>query len=119
MDYIFKNPKVEDFLLYEMWTEYMKQPPGNNGEEQKAKWTKAALERRAAWGAWVVQLVKYPTLESGSSHNCEMETRVKLCAESKEPDWVSLSPCLSLSLSLSPLSLCSSSACMLSFSQNK
>ena len=50
--------------------------------------------------------VEHPTLDFGSRHDlrvCEFEPRVRLCADSVEPAWDSLSP-LSLHPSL-PLSL--------------
>ena len=62
-------------------------------------------------GPGVTQVVKHPTLGFGSGHDlriCECEPCVRLCADSPEPAWDSLSllslplPCLyPLSLSLS------------------
>ena len=53
----------------------------------------------------MAQSVKYPTLDFSSSHDlvvCGIERHVGLCADSAEPAGDSL--CLSVSLSLSPLS---------------
>ena len=47
-------------------------------------------------GAWVAQWVKRPTVNFGSGHDlmvCEMEPHVRLCADSTEPAWDSLSLC--------------------------
>ena len=59
-------------------------------------------------GTWVAQLAKHPTLDLGSGHGLtvhETELCIRLCADSVEPAWDSLSPSLSapplLSLSLS------------------
>ena len=60
----------------------------------------------------MAQSVERPTLDFGAGHDLmarEFEPRAGLCADSKEPAWDSLSPCLSappplvltLSLSLS------------------
>ena len=48
-----------------------------------------------AWGAWLVQSVKRPTLGLGSRHDLivgEFKPRVGLCADSMKPAWDSLSP---------------------------
>ena len=53
----------------------------------------------------MAQLVKHLTLNFGSGHDLtvhEMEPLIKLCADSMEPAWDSLSPSLSLSLPLPP-----------------
>ena len=60
-------------------------------------------------GTWVVQFVKHLTLDFGSSHDLivlGLEPHVGLSANSVEPVWdfLSLSPSLSLSLSLPSLS---------------
>ena len=50
-------------------------------------------------GAWVAQLVKCPTLDSGSGHDlavCEIKPCVGLSADVAEPAWESLSPSLSI-----------------------
>ena len=50
-------------------------------------------KRKRQWGAWVVQLVKHPTLDFTSGHNlvvCGIESHIRLCAKQA----------LSLSLSL-------------------
>ena len=57
------------------------------------------------WGTWVTQLVKHPTLDFDSGHDLtvrEMEFHVRLCADSPEPAWDSLS----LFLSAPPLLVC-------------
>ena len=59
------------------------------------------LNRINSWDAWVAQLVKYLTLDFGSGHDPmfpEFEPHVRLCADSAEPAWDSLSPHLSLPL---------------------
>ena len=46
----------------------------------------------------MAQLVKRPTLDFGSGHElmvCEMETHIRLCADSMETAWDSLSASLS------------------------
>ena len=61
--------------------------------------------------AWVAQLVKHLTLDFGSGHDLrvhEIEPHIRLCTDSTEPAWDSLS-----------LSLCPSPAYSLSLSQNK
>ena len=53
-------------------------------------------------GAWVAQSVGHLTLDFSSGHNltiCEFKPQVRLCADSSEPTWDSLS----LSLSAPPL----------------
>ena len=69
------------------------------------------LVRRAHSGTRVAQSVKLPTLGFSSGHDLvlrEFEPRIRLCADSAEPAWDSLSPSLSLPLpswrSLSSLS---------------
>ena len=61
-------------------------------------------------GAWVAQSVKHPSLDLSSGHDLmvrEFEPRIRLCADSAEPAWDSLTPSLSapsphaLSLSVS------------------
>ena len=55
------------------------------------------------WGAWVAQLVKHLTLDISSGHDLtvgETEALIRLCADSVEPTWDSLSLSLSLSLPL-------------------
>ena len=55
---------------------------------------------------WVSQSVKHLTLGFGSGHDLmvyEFETRIRLCANSTEPAWDSVSPSLSAP---SPLTLC-------------
>ena len=59
-------------------------------------------------GAWVAQSVKRLTLDFSSSHDLidgEFEPCIRLCADSVEPAWDSLSPFLS-ALSQLTLSLC-------------
>ena len=49
-------------------------------------------------GAWVSQLVKFQTLDFDSGHDlmvCELETCIRLCADSAEPAWDSLLASLS------------------------
>ena len=58
-----------------------------------------------AWGAWMAQLVKRPTLNFGSGQDLtvpEFQSYVGLCADSVESAWDSLSLSLSLSLSAPP-----------------
>ena len=48
--------------------------------------------------AWVTQLVKHPILDFGSGHELtvrETEPHIRLCGDSAEPAWDSLSPSLS------------------------
>ena len=63
-------------------------------------------EKAVSRGAWVAQLVKHSTLDSGSGHDltvCGLEPHVGLCADSTEPasdpPFLSLSAPLVLSLS--------------------
>ena len=59
------------------------------------------LKLRNSGGAWVAQSVKHPTLNFCSRHDLvvrEMESRVRLCADSAESAWDSLSPPFSLLL---------------------
>ena len=77
-------------------------------------------EVKRSWGTWVAQSVERPILVTGSGRDLMVrgiEPHVRLCANSTEPAGDSLSPCLSLSLSLSlsapPL------RCVLSFSKKK
>ena len=58
-------------------------------------------------GIWVAQSVKHLTLGFCSGHElmvCEFEPRIRLCAESVEPAWDSLSPSLSAPTLLALLS---------------
>ena len=55
------------------------------------------LKNKLQRGTWVTQLVKHPTLCFGSGHDlpvCEFEPRIRLCADSTQPAWDSLSPSL-------------------------
>ena len=55
--------------------------------------------RNLCRGTWVAQSVKHLTLDFGSGHDlmvCEFEPCVRLCADSEEPAWDSLSPSLCL-----------------------
>ena len=57
-------------------------------------------------GAWVAQLVERLTLGSGSGRDLlvhETEPRLRLCTDSVEPAWESLSPSLSAPPPLSSL----------------
>ena len=59
-------------------------------------------------GAWVAQLVEHLTLGFPSGHDLtvhEFELSVKLCADSAESAWDSVSPSLSASLHSRSLSL--------------
>ena len=52
-------------------------------------------------GSWVAQFIKHLTLDFGSGHDllgCETQPHIRLCADSVEPAWDSLSLPLSLSL---------------------
>ena len=65
----------------------------------------------------MVQPVKRPTLGVGSGHDLtvrEFESLVRLCADSAEPAWDSLSPSVS-----APIPLRRSLSLSLSLSQNK
>ena len=65
--------------------------------------TKPLGEKEPGWGAWVAQSVKYPTLDFGSGHDLtvhETEPCIRLCTDSAEPAWDSLSPFLSALLLL-------------------
>ena len=60
------------------------------------------------WGAWMIQSVKYPTVDLSSGHDLTVhgiEPHIGLCTDTAEPAWDSLSPSLSapplFSLSLS------------------
>ena len=56
----------------------------------------------------MAQSVKHPTLDLGSGHDLmvhEIESQVVLCTDSIEPAWDSLSPSLSVPLSMHSLSL--------------
>ena len=58
------------------------------------------VKRKLDWGR-LGDLVKRPTLDFGSG--CDLmvhgvEPRIRLCTDSVEPAWDSLSPCLSLLL---------------------
>ena len=59
--------------------------------------------KTGAWrGTWVAQSADHPTLGFSSGRDlavCEIEPRVKLCADSMEPAWDSVSAAFSLSLS--------------------
>ena len=58
-----------------------------------------SLREGVIGATWVAQLVKRPTLYFGSGHDlsfCEMEPCIRLCTDSGEPAWDSLSPSLSL-----------------------
>ena len=49
-----------------------------------------------SWGTWVAQLVKHPTLDSGSGHDLAVVSlSPTLGLQSEEPAWDSLSPSLS------------------------
>ena len=55
-------------------------------------------ESAKVWGAWVAQSVEGLTLDFGSGHDlifCEIEPHMRLCADSLEPAWDSLSSSLS------------------------
>ena len=67
---------------------------------------------------WVAQLVKHPTLDFGSGHDLavhEIKPCIRLCADSVEPAWDSLSP----PLSVPPLLHSLSSSFSLSLKINK
>ena len=70
---------------------------------------KLKRQRGKLWGTWVAQSVKHPTLNCSSGHDLtvhEFEPRIKLCTDSAEPGWNSLSlsvpPLLVFFLSFSP-----------------
>ena len=62
--------------------------------------TKFFLKLALGGGSWVAQSVKRQTLDFSSGHDlmvCEFEPCIRLCADSMEPAWDSLSlplPCL-------------------------
>ena len=65
------------------------------------------IRRVVIWGTRVAQPVERPTLDLGSGHDLmsrEFEPHIRLCTDSAEPAWDSVSPSLSapplLSLSL-------------------
>ena len=71
------------------------------------------LEFTQSWGTWVAQSVKRLTLDFSSRHDLtvpEFEPCIRLCADSMEPAWDSLSPSFSAPLLL---------VLFLSLSQNK
>ena len=64
------------------------------------------LKKQNNWDAWVAPSIKHPTLDFGSDHDlmvCGIELHVRLCADSVELAWDSLSP----SLCSSRLRMCS------------
>ena len=66
---------------------------------------KTDLENTFPRGTWVTQSGKHLTLDFSSGHDltvCQIEPGVRLCADSMDPAWDSLSPSLSLSLSVLP-----------------
>ena len=76
-------------------------------------WSKGMWENlykwQRIWGAWVAQSVKPPTLDFGPGHDLTIlgiEPHIGLCTDSVEPAWdslfLSLCPCPTCSLSLSP-----------------
>ena len=57
------------------------------------------FKRFTKQGAWLAQLVKWPTLDFCSSHDLavhEIKPHSRLCDESMEPVWDSPSPSLSV-----------------------
>ena len=61
------------------------------------------LNTETTWGPWVAQLVKLLSLDFSLGHDLvvhEIKPCVRLCADSAEPAWDSLSPCLSARPSL-------------------
>ena len=61
------------------------------------------IKQEPTGGARLARWVKLPTLDVSSGHDLmvrEMEPRVGLCADSMDPAWDSLSPCLSAPLPL-------------------
>ena len=80
----------------------------------ECKWTSKKERKR---GAWMAQLVKRPTLDFGSGHDSAVvgiKPHIRLCTESVEPAWDSVSP----SLPAPPL-LMHASSFSLSLSINK
>ena len=64
-------------------------------------------DSREMRGTWVGQSVKCLTPDFSSGHDmvCGFKTHIRLCADTVEPGWDSLSPSLSLPLPYSLLSL--------------
>ena len=61
------------------------------------------FKNRADRGAWVVQSVKFPTLDFSSDHDLRVrgfEPNIRLCTDSVEPAWYPL--CLPLALPFLP-----------------
>ena len=61
--------------------------------------TEACILRSNFGGAWVAQLVKHLILDLSSSHDLtglEIEPHIRLCADSSESTWNSLSPSLAV-----------------------
>ena len=72
----------------------------NNPKEQWVKGMNKFHEKKVR-GAWMAQWAKHLTLDFGSGHDlmvCEREPQVRLCTDSMEPAWDSLSPSLFLPL---------------------
>ena len=58
------------------------------------RYEKEPIRNSLYWGGWVTQLVKRLTLDFGSGHDLtvfEFEPHVRLCTDSVEPSWDSLS----------------------------
>ena len=65
------------------------------------KFGSMSLQEAESRGTWAAQSVKRPTLGLGSGHDLtvrESEPRIRLCDDSVEPAWGSLSPPFSLPL---------------------
>ena len=83
------------------WKHHRNEQPGLGGNQ----------DTEPVWGTWVAQRVTRLTLDFGSGHNLtvpDFEPRVRLCTDSVESTWNSVS-----------LSLCPSPAHSLSLSPNK
>ena len=78
-------------------------PKGNKEVERRV--SVDVLSRRGFWVSWVAELVKCLTLDFSLDHDLtvgEIEHHVRLCTDSMEPAWDSLSSSLS---DLPPLTL--------------
>ena len=63
-----------------------------------SKCVKPTRYKKQTWGTWVAQSVKHLILDCGSAHDLRVhrfEPCIRLCADTAEPAWDSLSPSLS------------------------
>ena len=84
----------------------MKEKHRESQKQRELKWVGGSLESDTQGGTWVAQSVKCQTLDFSSGHDLtvpEGKPRVRICADSVEPAWDSLSLCPSPAHSLSLL----------------